>query len=212
MTVLAMESSAATPPEPSESKSSDPKERRLAALLERIARSDAEALRALYDEVAPLVHGISMRVLRDGSLAEESTVDTFHQVWTQAQRFAQERGSALGWISMLARGRAVDRSRRYQARAGREQDLATAGDLQGDDQVVPASAARTEEAQVVQSAIRSLPAEQKRCVVAAYYDGMSHREMASAFDLPLGTIKSRVRAAMETLRTRLAGTHGATHG
>lgn len=162
----------------------------LESLVRDIAGGDHGALGSLYDRYAGLVNGLALRILRNTSEAEEVVQEVFLQVWHQAARFDPSRGSVGGWVCMMARSRALDRARR---RVARRED--------GEDALPLAVAVpRTDEALAVRRALDDLSPDQKLALELAYYEGLSQSEIATRLGQPLGTIKTRIRAAMIRLR------------
>ncbi|MGD9753332.1 MAG: sigma-70 family RNA polymerase sigma factor [Acidimicrobiia bacterium] len=171
-------------------------------LMQRVQGGDQQALAALYDQLAPAVHGAALRVLRDPQLAEDVTQEAFVELWTTAHRFDQARSSVLAWAVTIVRRRAIDRVRREQSQRDRAAQLgARRAELAPatDDFVVA-----TMEAQRVNRALLALPPDQREVVQLAFLDGHSHTAIADRLHLPLGTVKSRVRGALH----RLAGALG----
>ena len=170
------------------------------AVIERIAGGDRVALADLYDGTAALVHGLTMRILGDRGAAEEATADTFVQVWRQADRWDARRGGPLAWLLMLARSRAIDRLRASGGRAEREAAVVAPPAL------APSSeqqAAVSERRRLVRNALARLLPEQRRLIELAYFEGLSHTEIASSLGQPLGTVKTRIRLGMTRLRESL---------
>lgn len=179
------------------------------ALLQRIAAGDEQALGALYDRWSPLVFSLCVHVLGDDDEAEEAVEETFWQAWRQAARYDTTRGAVSTWLTTIARSRALDRLR---AKRRRQEDAMS--DLtetkraaveetarRGDD---PASGAEVSERRaLVRQALLALPPEQREVLELAYFRGLSQTEIAERTGQPLGTIKTRVRLAMEKLRDRL---------
>lgn len=186
-----------------------PPDARLAGLVRGVADGDEMALRTLYDQLSPRVLGIAQQILRESSAAEDVVVEVFSQVWRQAQRYDERKGSVTTWIATLARTRAIDERRSLQ-RHSRREALAT----ETLDQVLdPASspfrvASDGECAQVVRSALGRLPREQRRAVEAAFFGGLSHTEIAAALGTPLGTVKTRIRSGLSALRLALGSARG----
>ncbi len=181
-----------------------PQEDRLGALVARTVNGEGDALAALYDATAPLVHGLALRILGDRGAAEEVTADVYLQVWRQAVRYDATRGTPLAWLLMLARSRAIDRLR---ARAGRLRDLESAQAAEA----LPSLAAGPDEdavvaerRRIVVAALGRLAPEQRAPIELAYYAGKSHSEIAIVLGLPLGTVKTRIRLGMTRLRDVLA--------
>ena len=179
---------------------SDP-DQRLAdiALLERIAGRDQHALAELYDRHNRLLFGLIVRVLRDRAEAEEVLQEVFLTVWTKAASYNATLGSPVGWLVGLARNRAIDhlRASGVRARTLESVEVPPAGDNPEE------AASRNEEGGRVKSALDTLPDEQRALLEYAYFRGMTHSELAEAFALPLGTVKTRVRAGMQALRRQL---------
>ncbi|MEM7244764.1 MAG: sigma-70 family RNA polymerase sigma factor [Acidobacteriota bacterium] len=177
----------------------------LRPLLERMAQGDRDALAELYDATRARVHGWTTRVLRDRALAEEATLDTYLQCWREADRHDPGRGSVLGWLSLLARSRALDLARRQARRSRREESVGELPDavaIEGSPEQCYESTVR---AARVQDAIARLPVGQQQVLQAAFYQGLSHSEAAEALGQPLGTVKTRIRSAMSRLRDELEG-------
>jgi RNA polymerase sigma-70 factor, ECF subfamily len=163
-------------------------------LVARLARGETAAVGEFFDRHAGLAYGLALRILRDPTEAEDVVQETFVQVWRQASRYDPGRGSPEAWVCTIARTRALDQLRR---RAARREEPAPAEQ--------PASrGAVTEEALAVRKALDGLSGEQRRALELAYYEGLSQSEIARRLGEPLGTIKTRIRAAMMRLRETLA--------
>jgi RNA polymerase sigma-70 factor (ECF subfamily) len=157
----------------------------------------------LYDAAAPLVHGLTMRILEDASAAEEVTADAFVQVWRQASRWDPARGSPLAWLLMLARSRAIDRLRASGARRAEREAALEPADA---DVTVPTpedDAVVAERGRRVRSALTRLVPEQRQLIELVYFRGYSHTEIAATLGQPLGTVKTRIRLGMVRLRESL---------
>ncbi len=181
------------------------KDAELADCLARVANGEEASLKLVYDALAPRVLGIAQQILRDRAVAEEAVVDVFAQVWRQAARFDVQKGSASTWVCTLARTRAIDLRRQRQRHQSREADLS---DTEVEAFVDPSEsplrrAATNDRADVIQSALDELPGEQRKVVVAAFFGGLSHTEIAAAFGQPLGTVKTRIRSGLAALRSAL---------
>jgi RNA polymerase sigma-70 factor (ECF subfamily) len=173
-----------------------------------MAAGDDRALAELYDRHGALVFSLAHAILGEAADAEETTADVFLQVWRAAATFDPSRASVAAWLTMVARSRALDRVR---ARRRRERTIATAAALSSEGETVhgaaPAAADRATEAGEVgarvRAVLRELPAVQRRCLELAYFEGLTHSEIAAAMGEPLGTVKTRIRAGMDKLRTVL---------
>jgi RNA polymerase sigma-70 factor (ECF subfamily) len=180
-----------------------------AALMLRIAQGDEQALGALYDRWSPLVFSVCAHILGDDDEAEEAVEETFWQVWRQAARYDAERGAVSTWLTTVARTRALDRLRARRRRQEQSMTNLTETDRAQVDATVrrtddPARDAElTERRSLVRQALVALPAEQREVLELAYFRGFSQSEIAEQTGQPLGTIKTRVRLAMEKLRDRL---------
>ena len=171
-------------------------------LLEQAARGDETAFAGFYDAVASRVFGLVRSVVRDPARAEEVTQEVMLELWRTAPRFDSSRGSAVTWALTIAHRRAVDRVRSEQASRDRDERVAVR------DAVVPAAdvAMLVEDRldrERVTRALDELTEVQRRSVELAFYGGYSHREVAALLDLPLGTVKTRIRDGLIRLRDRL---------
>lgn len=174
------------------------------ALLQRVAARDEAALSALYDQYARLLFGLVHRILRDRGEAEDVLQDVFLAVWNRAGSYEARLGPPAAWLIGIARNRAIDRFRSRAVRA-RVVEGADPPDL-GDQPDNPEQAAsRNERRERVRRALEPLPVEQRTLLEHAYFLGLTHSELAARFGLPLGTVKTRVRAAMLALRELLSG-------
>lgn len=175
------------------------------ALVTAIRQRDERALAALYDRYASVVLAHVTRLLRDRREAESVLLETFMQAWDRADRFDPTRGSALAWLLIIARTRALDllrasgRRERAAARSvALEPELAADAPDPSSD---PARGAeQREQAVAVAAALRTLSDPQRTAIELAFYEGLSHSEIADRLSVPLGTIKTRIRAGMQRLR------------
>lgn len=178
-------------------------------LLTRIVARDPEALAALYDRYSGSVMAFALRLLRDRAEAEEATVDVFHQAWSRAASFDAGRGCVAAWLMTLCRSRAIDRLRSRQRRETLHTKLAE-GDGQTGAGGVSAPMAPDEGAESalrqrrVAKALGTLSGSQRQAIELAFYEGLSHSEIAARLNEPLGTVKTRIRQGMLTLRDVLA--------
>ena len=170
----------------------------------RMIDGDQNGLAALYDRHGRFVYSLALRIVRDQADAEDVTQDVFVQVWRQADRFDPARGSVVGWMLTITRARAVDVLRRRGTRPASVGDVTafdTSDDTPGQDMQI-AWAQRTRE---VRTALESLPLLQRLAVELAFFEGLTHSQIAEQLDVPLGTVKTRVRHGLLRLRDRLAG-------
>jgi RNA polymerase sigma-70 factor (ECF subfamily) len=171
------------------------------ALVERIMTGDEGALSALYDRYSGMLYAMLLRILKDTGAAEEVLQDLFLQLWRGAARFDASRGSLGGWLLVIGRNRALSRLR------GKQRREFVPDDIEGFSlEAVPSSenleneAARMQLMNRLRVAMAALPAEQREAVELAYFEGMTQTEIAARTGSPLGTVKSRVRAAMQSLK------------
>ena len=168
-------------------------------LLDRLCRREAEALDALYTRSGGLAYALAYRVLGNPETAEDTVQEAFLAVWRNAERYRRDKGSARGWLLTVVRNRAIDalRARESRPKVGATlEDVVVAG-----DEPDPADAAlQRVEAAAIRTAIAMLPREQRETVELAFFSGLSYPEVAARVGAPLGTVKSRMRLALERLR------------
>jgi RNA polymerase sigma-70 factor (ECF subfamily) len=176
-----------------------------AALMPCIAAGDGDALALLLDRHSSVVLGVLFRMLGARGEAEEVLQETFLQVWMQAERYEPGRSSPRGWILMLARSRALDRIRRRDSQRRREEES-------GEEQVRmspsgPVGTERLEAAErrsQISSALGQLSPDQRSCIELAFFEGLTHTQIAERLKAPLGTVKSRILLGMNKLRQALS--------
>jgi RNA polymerase sigma-70 factor (ECF subfamily) len=154
----------------------------------------------LYDRYVGRVYALTLRILSDSMLAEEATQDTFLKLWSRARMYLNERGSLLLWLLTIARRTALDRLRLE----GRRPMLSDSKDAEELWQVIPDLQSMSEESRwrSLHFAVESLSPDHRQVIELAYYQGMSQSEIAEVLGWPLGTVKTRLRAAMEHLREK----------
>jgi RNA polymerase sigma-70 factor, ECF subfamily len=180
-----------------------------AELVRRMRSKDERALGTFYDRWFPVVHGVVSRMLESPDDVEDVVEDAFWQAWRQAERFEVERGSVQTWLLTIARSRALDRLR--ARRRLREDPLVDATAAEADTSApTPAApsdpladAEHAERSRIVRAALADLPAEQREALELGYFGGLSQSEIAEQTGQPLGTIKTRMRLALQKLRERL---------
>jgi RNA polymerase sigma-70 factor (ECF subfamily) len=193
-------------------------------LISRIAQQDQRALTELYRALIGRVYSVALRVVRDPPTAEEVAEDTFWQIWRQATRFDADRGTALSWIMTVARSRALDALRaRERAMANtvlvdtRAAALEVESVVEGTitlDSAEDFDGARTrdprelvsalQESHLLQKSLSRLEPTSRQLVDLAFFAGLTHDEIVTQTGIPLGTVKSRIRRALSSLRSYLA--------
>jgi RNA polymerase sigma-70 factor, ECF subfamily len=169
-------------------------------LIQRCAEGDRAAFRRLYDQWAPRLNGIALRITRQPSLAADATHDAFVQLWRHAGRFDPERGTGDAFLVTLVRYRALDIVRR----AVREVPGYEAADKPDENPDAFAQLAAAGEANALRRCLERLEPERQRLVVMAFVEGLTHSVLARKLGQPLGTIKSSIRRSLLSLRECLA--------
>jgi RNA polymerase sigma-70 factor, ECF subfamily len=154
-------------------------------LIAAVARGDQPALLALYDRYGRMGYGLAYRILGDAGAAEEAVQDAYLRIWRRAATFDAPRGGARSWLLTVVHHCAIDLLRR---RAG----------------APPVVAGLGIESERVRTAVETLPGEQRRAIEMAFFDGLTHREIAESDGLPLGTVKGRLRLGLKRLSGLLA--------
>jgi RNA polymerase sigma-70 factor (ECF subfamily) len=171
--------------------------------LQSMAKGDHAALARAYDQMGPIVFSLAVRMLRDRPAAEDVTQDIFVQVWRQAANYDTSRGSPEAWIMMIARTRILDRLRSRSAGivlkpVGDNLPDAPDGEDWPDDLAIS-----RENAVNVRQALAELPHDQKHAIELAFFDGLTHVEISEKLNVPLGTIKTRIRLGLIKIRDSL---------
>lgn len=175
----------------------------LQTLLLGIAAGRQQALAELYDLTSRQVFALAVRILKDRQIAEEVVLDVFLQIWKRAATFDPARGRAFGWILTIGRSRALDALRSRTVRSRLEQDTTSRFAPADAANSPPERAAAGDRRNRVAAAIAELPPEQARALELAYFQGLSHTEIAAELRVSLGTIKTRIRLGMLKLREKL---------
>jgi RNA polymerase sigma-70 factor (ECF subfamily) len=173
----------------------------LELLIARISAGDLLALSLLHAALASRLYGVARRVLRSHECAQEIVCDVFVHVWQRSADYDASRGTVIGWLSTAARNRAIDRLRSHRRRI----PLATFGMSQESETAEPAYAAlvQFQEGVSVHAALSILSPLRQQLLVLAFFDGLTHEQIADRVALPLGTVKSHLRRALRSMRGAL---------
>ena len=179
----------------------DGREPSLQDVIRRVAAADQGALSELYDATSPAVFGLVRRIVEDFSVAEEVTLDVYTQVWRLASTYSDEKGSPVTWLLIIARSRAIDHLR-SRARRVREQErpIEVALDHCHPDPNPETTAISGKRQQIVRDILADLEPEQVTMLQLAFFEGLSHGEIAAKTGIPLGTVKTRIRTGIMRMR------------
>lgn len=167
-------------------------------LISRVRAGDEDALAALHDRYAQVVYSVALRVLGETTEAEDILQEIFLQLWRNPQTFDSNRGSLGAWLAVITRHRAIDHLRRRRPESDIE-DVIVAVDTR-----LEQTTDRNMAIAKIRAVVDRLPAEQRKPLEMAFFEGLTHSEIASKTGEPLGTIKTRIRSALLTLRKALA--------
>lgn len=169
-----------------------------AEIIARIYSGDEGAMASLYDRYSHVVYAVALRVLSDSTAAEDILQDVFLQLWRNPQAFNASRGSLAAWLAVIARNRAIDqlRKKRPEAEAA-ETVIAVDPELQN-------TAERNQTIEKVRIVLAGMPAEQRSALEMAFFEGLTHVEIAGKTGQPLGTIKTRIRSGLSAVRKAFA--------
>jgi len=170
-----------------------------------VERKDPSAFELVYDRHGGPAYSLAYRIVGDRGTAEDVTQEAFLSLWRSGAKYDRARGSVRTWLLGVVRNRAIDALRREATRAPTvELELERLPDQGPYTELTDAEALRREAAREVRGALRTLPADQLKVIELAYFGGLSHSEIADALGMPLGTVKGRMRLAMEKIRATLA--------
>lgn len=179
-------------------------------LLQRVAARDEGALASLYDRHSRLAYSVILRILHSTTEAEDVLQDTFVRLWARADSYDPTLGSPSAWLTRIARNRAIDRLRAQRVRKDISVDPVTG---RGDGTAARREAGTREtpelvlqdaaQADALRAAVANLPAPQRELIQAAFFEGCTHAELAARFGVPLGTVKTRIRAGLMAMRGHL---------
>lgn len=168
-------------------------------LLTSVAGGDQKAFKTLYQTSAPKLLAIAQRILKDRGLAEDVLQDVYVKIWKDADRFDRHRGRAMAWMTIIARNKSIDMLRSLRRRPVQVDDTAETPLIERLPQ--PKPGADTVDRIALYRCIDELSPEHRNLILAAYFEGHTREELAQRFGSPVGTIKTRIRAALANLRT-----------
>jgi len=169
--------------------------------LRRFASGDQGAAAGLYDRHARALYSLILRIVGDEGEAEDVLQEVFVQAFRQAGRYDSSRGAVAAWLLMMARSRAIDRVRARRARVeGRTGEVTVLNDLPDSQPDASSAMLDEEQTRLVREALAGLPLLQRMAIELAYYEGLSHTEIAERLEQPLGTVKTRIRLGLLKLR------------
>jgi RNA polymerase sigma-70 factor (ECF subfamily) len=168
------------------------------ALVTAIRSGDQAAMGALYDRYSSIVYAVALRVLQDTGAAEDVLQEIFMQLWRNPGAFDASRGNMAAWLAVIARHRAIDSLRRRRP----ENDIADV--VVSVEPDLASDADRSRAMDKVRGALQAMPSPQRSALEMAYFEGLTHVEIAEKTGEPLGTIKTRIRAGLVSLRKVLA--------
>ncbi len=166
-------------------------------LLRRVGNGDQQAMAEIFDRYGRLVYSVALRVLGDTGHAEDVLQDVFFKVWREPQTFLKDRGPLGAWLAVVARNRAIDALRRRKPSDSVENVVLTSRTN------IAAEIERDTLIEKIRGAMKILPQEQRLSMELAYFEGLSHSEIAAKTGDPLGTVKTRIRSALLSLRKAL---------
>jgi len=167
------------------------------------ASGDEKAFASLYDETNTMVYGLAMRMLGNVEDAEEVTLDVYNQVWRIAKSFDSSRGTVTSWLMTLTRTRSLDKLRARSSRQKNIEPMHEQFDAPANVSTPEQQSESAQQRRIVLDALNQLPQDQRKALELAYFQGLSHSELAEKLGEPLGTVKTRIRLGMMKLRELL---------
>jgi RNA polymerase sigma-70 factor, ECF subfamily len=184
---------------------SNPDAAALAQLIAAVALGDRDAYRRLYDATAPKLFAAALRILRDDSRAEDVLQDSFVNVWNSAAGYNANLSAPMTWMITIVRNRALDYIRRTDPRTVAFDDGLEAT-LESDAVGPDGRAMRSQQAVALERCLKRLDPGQRQAIAFAYYQGLTHSELAATLRVPIGTVKTWIRRGLEKMRRCLDGT------
>ncbi len=173
-------------------------------LMALVADGEAHALEAVYDRHGPVAYSLAYRIVGDRTAAEDVTQEAFLSIWRSGSRYAAERGSVRSWVLGIVHNRAIDALRRSSVHQRRRTSAEGLEERQEAPERTDEEVARREDQRVVRKALEALPEQQLQVVELAYFGGFTLSQISEMLELPLGTVKGRMRLALDKLRHQIA--------
>jgi len=171
-------------------------------LVERMAEGCHSALSELYDQSSGILYAMALNILRNPQDAEETLHDAYWRAWRYAKAYSEQRGSVLAWLVLMARSSAIDRLRTAK-RHNSVHAMDTGFDAESPVISPEAEVVLDQKSRRIRAAMRSIPAEQREAIQLAFFGGLTHSELAERLGVPLGTVKTRIRAGLHRMRGAL---------
>jgi RNA polymerase sigma-70 factor (ECF subfamily) len=180
-------------------------------LFNEIVKKQAWALSTLYDKYSPQLYGLALKILKEQALAEDALQETFLAIWEKAKDFDKKRGSHIAWMIGVCRNLCIDKLRAKYTRLKRsaflrEEMIQRYSNSQSDNPFEIVNYKETQK--IITDALNQLPVDQRQAIEMAYFSGLSQTEISSELNLPLGTVKTRIRLGMQKLRDLLKQNRG----
>src|SRR5215467_11327531 len=169
-----------------------------AEIIARIYTGDEGAMAMLYDRYSPVVYAVALRVLSDRNTAEDILQDVFMQLWRNPQAFNASRGSLATWLAVIARNRAIDQLRKKRPEVEATEIVISV------DPELDSAADRSKAIEKVRAVLGGMPEEQRAALEMAFFEGLTHVEIAGKTGQPLGTVKTRIRSGLLAVRKAFA--------
>ena len=173
--------------------------------LHQAAEGNPDALGRIYDATSPILMALALRILGRREDAEEALLDVYCKAWQRADLYDEQRGTVMAWLMTMMRSTALDRVRSRASREARVEVLAEDDPLPASDLDPESLAVSSQERARIRTALEQLPLEQREVLEVAFFEGLTHSEIAERLAIPLGTAKTRVRRGLEKLRSLLDG-------
>ena len=174
-------------------------------LMELVGKGDARAFEAVYDRHGGPAFSLAYRMVGNRVIAEDITQEAFLSIWRSRMRYQRERGSVRTWVLGIVHHRAIDALRRNLVHERRRASAEGIEEYHEAPERTDVEVARREEARTVRAAIEELPDQQGRVIELAYFGGFTHTQIAEMLEMPIGTVKGRMRLGLQKMRNALEG-------